>query len=50
MGTQMSPIGKSQANSLFRFVLVQIQIYFPSTDQEISLKSPIFPSDKTFSK
>jgi hypothetical protein len=32
------------------FVLVQIQTDFPSKDQEISLKSPIFPSDKTFSK
>jgi hypothetical protein len=28
------------------FVLVQIQTDFPSTDQEISLKSPMFPSDK----
>jgi hypothetical protein len=32
------------------FILVQIQRDFPPTDQEISLKSSIFPSDKTFSK
>jgi hypothetical protein len=50
MGGQMSPIGKSQTFSLFCFVLVQIQTDFPMTDQEISLKSPVFPSDKTFSK
>jgi hypothetical protein len=31
-------------------VLVQIQTDFPSADQEIFLKSLIFPSDKTFSK
>jgi hypothetical protein len=30
------------------FVLVQIETYFPSTGQEISLKSPIFTSDKPF--
>jgi hypothetical protein len=41
----MSPIGKYQTIS---FILVQIQTDFPSTDQETSLRSPIFPSTKLF--
>jgi hypothetical protein len=36
--------------SVSLFVLVQIEKDFPPTDQEISLKSPIFPSDKNFSE